>query len=103
MKSSCKLPGERLCRFVGPPSPENMHHYFASARRLLCLTKKGTIPVECMFHDLWRDMRSLDTELADDILEPMFVLMRAQTDKARKDMVDFGQYLRYRERDFGRW
>ncbi|KAM3494257.1 hypothetical protein MY3957_002406 [Beauveria namnaoensis] len=32
----------------------------------------------------------------------MFVLMRAQTDKARKDMADFGQYLRYRERDFGK-
>lgn len=62
----------------------------------------GDVPVEYMFYDLWHDMRCHDEELANEILEPTFVFMRAQTDKVRKQMTDFGQYLEYREGDVGK-
>lgn len=47
-------------------------------------------------------MRQCDKELADEILEPTFTFMRAQTDRARLGMKELGQYLDYRERDVGK-
>lgn len=61
-----------------------------------------TIPVECITYDLWREMRDCDKELADEILEPVFTFMRAQTEKTRLDIKELGQYLEYRERDVGK-
>ncbi|KAM4067572.1 aristolochene synthase [Hirsutella rhossiliensis] len=61
-----------------------------------------TIAVEFMFYDLWESMRAHDKELADEVLEPTFVFMRAQTDKARKEIIEIGQYLEYREKDVGK-
>lgn len=55
-----------------------------------------------MFHDLWEGMRAQDRDLANDILEPTFVFMRAQTDRARKEITELGQYLEYREMDVGK-
>ncbi|KAF6838321.1 aristolochene synthase [Colletotrichum plurivorum] len=60
------------------------------------------IPVEWITYDLWNDMRACDKILADDILEPVFTFMRAQTDKSRLDIKELGQYLKYRERDVGK-
>ncbi|KAJ8104848.1 hypothetical protein ONZ43_g7662 [Nemania bipapillata] len=60
------------------------------------------IPVEWMFYDLWESMRTHDKVLADEILEPTFVFMRAQTDTARKDIKELGEYLEYREKDVGK-
>ncbi|KAI1164029.1 Aristolochene synthase [Nemania serpens] len=45
------------------------------------------IPVEAMMWDIWEDMRALDRDLANEILEPTFGL---------------GSYLIYRERDVGK-
>ncbi|EKG16278.1 hypothetical protein MPH_06512 [Macrophomina phaseolina MS6] len=53
-------------------------------------------------YDLWEGMRKHDKDLADEILEPTFTFMRAQTDKARLEMRELGQYLEYRERDVGK-
>lgn len=39
------------------------------------------IPVEAMMWDIWEDMRALDRDLANEILEPTFVFMRSQTDQ----------------------
>jgi aristolochene synthase len=61
-----------------------------------------TIPVEWITYDLWQDMRSCDKGLAEDILEPVFTFMRAQTDKTRLSIKQLGQYLEYRERDVGK-
>jgi aristolochene synthase len=47
-------------------------------------------------------MRAHDRELADEILEPTFTFMRAQTDRARLSMKELGKYLEYRERDVGK-
>lgn len=47
-------------------------------------------------------MRAHDRYLADEILEPTFTFMRAQTDRARLNMKELGQYLEYRERDVGK-
>jgi aristolochene synthase len=60
------------------------------------------IPVEWITYDLWESMRAYDKELADEILEPVFVFMRAQTDKARLAIQGLGPYLEYRERDVGK-
>jgi len=47
-------------------------------------------------------MRAFDKELADEILEPTFTFMRAQTDKSRLGIKELGQYLEYREKDVGK-
>ena len=61
-----------------------------------------SVPVEWITYDLWESMRALDRKLADEILEPVFTFMRAQTDPRRKDGMGLGEYLEYRERDVGK-
>lgn len=61
-----------------------------------------TIPAEYIFYDLWQSMRAHDLKMANDVLEPVFVFMRAQTDSARLRPMDLKDYLRYRERDVGK-
>ncbi|KAI9739473.1 MAG: hypothetical protein M1818_005161 [Claussenomyces sp. TS43310] len=61
-----------------------------------------SIPAEYIMYDLWEAMRVHDKYLADEILEPTFTFMRAQTDRARLNMKELGQYLDYRERDVGK-
>lgn len=60
------------------------------------------VPVEWIMYDLWESMRAHDRVLADDILEPTFTFMRAQTDKARLSISGLKNYLVYRERDVGK-
>ncbi|KAK4692280.1 aristolochene synthase, partial [Lecanoromycetidae sp. Uapishka_2] len=60
------------------------------------------VPVEYITYDLWESMRAHDRKLADEILEPVFTFMRAQTDSQRKETMELGQYLEYRERDVGK-
>lgn len=60
------------------------------------------VPVEWIMYDLWENMRAHDKVLADDILEPTFTFMRAQTDKARLSVFGLKSYLAYRERDVGK-
>ncbi|KAL8948611.1 MAG: hypothetical protein Q9222_005206 [Ikaeria aurantiellina] len=61
-------------------------------------------PAEFILYDLWESMRAHDKELADEILEPVFTFMRAQTDPARTDgsVRELGPYLEYREKDVGK-
>ena len=47
-------------------------------------------------------MRACDRPLADEVLEPTFVFMRSQTDRARLSITELGDYLVYRERDVGK-
>ncbi|KAL8699839.1 MAG: hypothetical protein Q9201_005771 [Fulgogasparrea decipioides] len=51
------------------------------------------IPAEYITYDLWNSMRAVDETLANTVLEPTFVFMRAQTDKARLDMKGFARLL----------
>ncbi|KAH7349074.1 Aristolochene synthase in complex with 12,13 Difluorofarnesyl diphosphate [Pyrenochaeta sp. MPI-SDFR-AT-0127] len=60
------------------------------------------VPVEWMTWDLWESMRAHDHKLADEILEPTFTFMRAQTDPSHKNNFRLGDYLEYRERDVGK-
>lgn len=60
------------------------------------------VPVERITYDLWNSMRAHDRKLADEVLEPTFTFMRAQTDPRRKNSFRLGDYLEYRERDFGK-
>ncbi|CAG8952973.1 hypothetical protein HYFRA_00003163 [Hymenoscyphus fraxineus] len=60
-----------------------------------------TIPVEWMFEEIWSGMRAQDSTLANNVLEPCFVFMRAQTDKSRRNINEFGEYMNYREKDVG--
>lgn len=46
-------------------------------------------------------MRRDDQGLANSVLEPVFLFMRAQTEKSRVGIGDLGSYLVYRERDVG--
>ncbi|KAH8664711.1 Aristolochene synthase in complex with 12,13 Difluorofarnesyl diphosphate [Xylariales sp. PMI_506] len=61
-----------------------------------------SIPVEYIMYDLWESMRQQDLEMANDILEPTFEFMRAQTDKTRATDMGLAEYFEYRERDVGR-
>ncbi|POS78599.1 aristolochene synthase [Diaporthe helianthi] len=75
--------------------------------RLILLSRGTTspdrsIPVEWITYDLWNEMRDCDKELADEILEPVFTFMRAQTDKSRLEITELGEYFKYRERDVGK-
>ena len=73
-----------------------------SDRQSLIIMFSGTKPAEFVIYDLWNSMRAFDKELADEILEPTFTFMRAQTDKARLSITELGQYLEYREKDVGK-
>ncbi|KAI1409845.1 Aristolochene synthase in complex with 12,13-Difluorofarnesyl diphosphate [Hypoxylon sp. FL1857] len=61
-----------------------------------------SIPVEWISYDLWESMRAHDRDMADEIIEPVFTFMRAQTDPTRLTEMGLGQYLEYRERDVGK-
>ena len=61
-----------------------------------------SIPSESILYDLWESMRAHDKALADEILEPTFSFMRAQTDRSRLSIGALGEYLTYRERDVGK-
>ena len=61
-----------------------------------------SVPVEYITYDLWESMRQCDRKLADEILEPVFVFMRAQTDRTRVGIKELGPYLQYREKDVGK-
>ncbi|RYP13362.1 hypothetical protein DL765_006903 [Monosporascus sp. GIB2] len=60
------------------------------------------VPVEYITWDLWESMRAYDRKMADDILEPTFEFMRAQTDPSRLKPMDLKEYLEYREADVGK-
>lgn len=60
-----------------------------------------SIPVQAMMYDLWEKMRGHDKAMANDILELVFVFMRAQTDRTRAAQMSLGQYFEYREKDVG--
>ncbi|CAJ2506370.1 Uu.00g005000.m01.CDS01 [Anthostomella pinea] len=60
------------------------------------------VPVEWISYDIWQDLRACDRELADEMLEPVFAFMRAQTDPIRLQKLDLGSYLEYREADVGK-
>ncbi|KAL4916492.1 Aristolochene synthase [Aspergillus aurantiobrunneus] len=61
-----------------------------------------SVPVEYIMYDLWESMRAHDRPMADEILEPVFLFMRAQTDRTRVRPMGLGAYLEYRERDVGK-
>ncbi|KAI7774774.1 aristolochene synthase [Diaporthe eres] len=62
----------------------------------------NSIPAESITYELWESMRAHDLDMANDILEPVFVFMRAQTDSTRLKPLDMRAYLEYRERDVGK-
>lgn len=60
-----------------------------------------SVSVQWMMYDLWEDMRACDKVLADSVLEPVFLFMRAQTSKERLSIQGIGRYLQYRQADVG--
>lgn len=60
-----------------------------------------SVPVQWMMYDIWEDMRACDKELAEQVLEPVFLFMRAQTSKERLTVHGLGRYLKYRQGDVG--
>ena len=65
-----------------------------------CLPDRAR-PVEWIMYDLWQEMRRCDTILANDLQDPVFLFMRAQTSKDRLSMNELRQYLVYRQGDVG--
>ncbi|KAM7188691.1 Isoprenoid synthase domain containing protein [Rhypophila sp. PSN 637] len=65
-------------------------------------TPDREIPAEYIIYDLWESMRHHDLDLANEVLEPTFVFMRSQTDRARLSIKELGEYLQYREKDVGK-
>ena len=60
------------------------------------------VPVEYITYDLWQSMREHDERLANDILDPVFTFMDAQTNAKREHFEGLGVYLKYREGDVGK-
>ena len=60
-----------------------------------------SVPAQWMMYDLWEDMRKCDKTLADEVLEPVFKFMRAQTSRERLTIQGLGRYLQYRQADVG--
>lgn len=61
-----------------------------------------SIPAENIMHDIWENMRACDATLANDILEPTFLFMKAQTCKLRLSIDGLRHYLNYRQNDVGK-
>ena len=61
-----------------------------------------SVAAERVFHELWPTMRAHDREMTDAMLDPVYELMVAQTDKVRLTKMSIGEYLEYRERDIGK-
>ncbi|KAI2601917.1 Aristolochene synthase in complex with 12,13-Difluorofarnesyl diphosphate [Hypoxylon sp. NC1633] len=61
-----------------------------------------SVPVEWISYDLWESMRAHDRGMTNEIMEPVFTFMRAQTDPTRLSEMGLGQYLEYREADVGK-
>ncbi|KAI8281178.1 aristolochene synthase [Colletotrichum sp. SAR 10_98] len=47
-------------------------------------------------------MREKDRRLADQVLEPTFIFMRAKTEKIRTEITEIGRYLQYRSETWAR-
>lgn len=60
-----------------------------------------SVPVEYIMYDLWNSMREHD-DSSQEILEPVFTFMRAQTDSRRLKEMDLKEYFEYREHDVGK-
>jgi aristolochene synthase len=60
-----------------------------------------SIPVQWMMYELWEEMRTFDRQLANEVVEPVFVFMRAQTSKERLLINDLHHYFQYRQDDVG--
>jgi hypothetical protein len=54
-----------------------------------------------MMYEIWEEMRGLDRRLADEVVEPVFVFMRAQTAKERLFIDNLHDYIVYRQADVG--
>lgn len=52
-------------------------------------------------YELWEEMRHIDRQLSDEVLEPVFIFMRAQTAKERLSIENLHDYLQYRQDDVG--
>lgn len=61
-----------------------------------------SVPVEYMTYELWNSMRTKDQRLANNILEPTFRFMKAQTCKDRLSIKELGRYFEYRQHDVGK-
>ncbi|PVI03625.1 Aristolochene synthase in complex with 12,13 Difluorofarnesyl diphosphate [Periconia macrospinosa] len=59
------------------------------------------VPVQWMMYDIWEEMRNIDRQLANEVLEPVFVFMRSQTAKERLSVDNLHDYLQYRQNDVG--
>ncbi|KAF2492611.1 Aristolochene synthase in complex with 12,13 Difluorofarnesyl diphosphate [Lophium mytilinum] len=58
-------------------------------------------PVQWMMYEIWEEMRALDRQLAEDVVQPVFLFMRAQTSKERLSITRLHQYFQYRQGDVG--
>ncbi|KAI0903431.1 Aristolochene synthase in complex with 12,13-Difluorofarnesyl diphosphate [Ustulina deusta] len=65
------------------------------------VTPNRSVAVEKITYDLWESMRAHDEELAEEIVEPLFIFMRSQTDKIRAKSMSLMQYFEYRDKDIG--
>ncbi|KAI0418209.1 Aristolochene synthase in complex with 12,13-Difluorofarnesyl diphosphate [Xylaria grammica] len=65
------------------------------------ITPDRSVAVEAITFDLWESMRAHDAELAGEIVEPLFIFMRSQTDKVRAQSMTLMQYFDYRDKDIG--
>lgn len=86
----------------GDVSPDRKHSISPNRKIVTHRKSQGSKPEEFILYDLWESMRAEDRELANEVLEPMFAFMKAQTDKVRVTIQELGRYLEYRENDIGK-
>ena len=62
---------------------------------------KLCVPIEFMFDELWTEMRSCDAKLADIVIGPLVVVLRAMTARERLHIKTLDKYLLFRKQDIG--
>jgi aristolochene synthase len=61
-----------------------------------------SIPSQWIMYDLFEDMRAVDKQLADELLEPTIDFLIAQADGNRMKPMNLKEYFEYRDADLGK-
>lgn len=60
------------------------------------------IPSQWIMYDLFEEMRAVDKQLADELLEPTIEFLVAQADGNRMKAMNLREYFEYRDADLGK-
>jgi aristolochene synthase len=65
------------------------------------IAPENSVPEESIMYHLWKEIRKVDADAAEEILESTCAFWRAQADEKRKTLTDLASYLRFRATENG--